>query len=143
MEFCLYSLLLRISGAFQAILEGIVSGSLNCGLSKCALDFIPLSDNIKKFNYLVKEWIELCICENLWRLRAGRGQCIGVMVGSYSALYGVEYKCSGSSGRVHDCISLSDKLKIYNYLVKISVLLRACEDCRTNKNLPPLFAPVP
>ena len=136
----------------QVIGEGIVSGSLNCWLSRGVLDHFSLSDKIINYKYLMGKSVKLHQRENYRRrLPADQGQGEGVVCGS-SAFSGVEYKCSdglpsglidcGLSRRVQDCISLSDKIKIYKYLMRKCVESHVSENSRTNK-LPSLSTFIP
>ncbi len=131
---------LLVEFGIQVFGKGIVSGSSYSELSRRVLGHFSLSDKIKINKYLVKKGVESHVNDNYsWRLTADQGK--GVVYGS-SALDGVEYKCSdgdlsgplgfGFSRRVHDYISLSDKIKINKYLMRKCVESFVDENSRTN-----------
>ena len=114
----------------QAIGGGIVSGSLNCWLSRGELDHFSLSDKIKIYKYLMRKGGKSHRSENYRRrLPADQEQGEGVVDGS-SALSGVEYKssdCDKRSGSTNYGIDVS--VQDYHY----SNESHGSENPRTNK----------
>ncbi len=140
------------SGVEYKCSDGLLSGLIDCGLSRRVRDCISLSDKIKIYKYLMRKCVESHVSKNYRQgLQADQEQGDEVVCGS-SAFSGVEYKCSdgllsglidcGLSRRVRDCISLSDKIKIYKYLMRKCVESHVSENSRTNK-LPSLSTFIP